>query len=80
MEEPPFRPEFFARLDEEPDEAFYTMPRKVVHIDDEAIAAIQPYLSAQLPWLRDGDLFSPKFSGGPRPEPETLPLRSRDFH
>ena len=37
-------------------------------------------LSAQLPWLRDGDLFSPKFSGGPRPEPETLPLRSRDFH
>ena len=37
-------------------------------------------LSAQLPWLRDGDLFLPKFSGGPRPEPETLPLRSRDFH
>ena len=41
MEEPPFRPEFFARLDEEPDETFYTMPRKVVHIDEPAIAAIK---------------------------------------
>jgi hypothetical protein len=39
MEEPPFRPEFFARLDEDPDEAFYTMPRKVVHIDEAAITA-----------------------------------------
>jgi error-prone DNA polymerase len=37
-------------------------------------------LSAQLPWLRDGDLFSPKFSGGLRPEDDPLPLRSRDFH
>jgi error-prone DNA polymerase len=48
----------------------------VIHV----IAASFIDLSAQLPWLRDGDLFSPKFSGGPRPEPETLPLRSRDFH
>ncbi len=37
-------------------------------------------LSAQLPWLRDGDLFSPKFSGGSRPQPDPLPLHSRDFH
>jgi len=37
-------------------------------------------LSAQLPWLRDGDLFSPKFSGGPRPLSDPLPLHSRDFH
>ena len=37
-------------------------------------------LSAQLSWLRDGDLFSPKFSGGLRPEDDRLPLRSRDFH
>jgi error-prone DNA polymerase len=37
-------------------------------------------LSAQLPWLREGgDLFSPKFSGGPLPV-EAMPLRSRDFH
>jgi error-prone DNA polymerase len=48
----------------------------VIHVVAESFID----LSAQLPWLRDGDLFSPKFSGGPRPEPETLPLRSRDFH
>ena len=49
MEEPPFRPEFFARLDEEPDETFYTMPRKVVHIDEPAIAAIKQGLPEVLP-------------------------------
>jgi SAM-dependent methyltransferase len=49
MEEPPFRPEFFVRLDEEPDEAFYTMPRKVVHIDDAAITAIKQCLPDVLP-------------------------------
>jgi error-prone DNA polymerase len=48
----------------------------VIHVVAESFID----LSAQLRWLRDGDLFSPKFSGGPRPEPETLPLRSRDFH
>ncbi|MFZ1924320.1 MAG: error-prone DNA polymerase, partial [Xanthobacteraceae bacterium] len=40
-------------------------------------------LSAQLPWLREGgDLFSPKFSGGPIafPDDAALPLKSRDFH
>jgi error-prone DNA polymerase len=54
-------------------------------------------LSAELPWLRDGgDLFSPKFSGGPLPQEKNSPfaskpisahpldtqllLKSRDFH
>ena len=38
-------------------------------------------LSAELPWLREGgDLFSPKFSGGPLPQDAPLPLKSRDFH
>jgi error-prone DNA polymerase len=38
-------------------------------------------LSAQLPWLREGgDLFAPKLSGGPLPDDEALPLKSRDFH
>ena len=37
-------------------------------------------LSAELPRLRDGDLFSPKFSGGSIAEPAALPLKSRDFH
>ena len=37
-------------------------------------------LSAKLPWLREGgDLFSPKFSGGPLPD-DDLPIKSRDFH
>ena len=37
-------------------------------------------LSGQLPWLRDGDLFSPKFSARSRPQSDPLPLPSRDFH
>ncbi|HWX84450.1 MAG TPA: error-prone DNA polymerase [Xanthobacteraceae bacterium] len=43
-------------------------------------------LSAELPMLREdrlregGDLFSPKFSGGPLPDDDALPLKSRDFH
>lgn len=34
-----FPAEYFQRLDETPDEDFYSIPRKVVHIDDGAIAA-----------------------------------------
>lgn len=49
MEAPPFRPEFFTRLDEDPDEAFYAMPRKVVHIDAAAITAIKQHLPEVLP-------------------------------
>jgi error-prone DNA polymerase len=38
-------------------------------------------LSTELPWLREGgDLFAPRFSGGPLPDDEALPLKSRDFH
>ena len=38
-------------------------------------------LSTELPWLREGgDLFAPKFSGGPLPDDDALPLKSRDFH
>jgi error-prone DNA polymerase len=48
----------------------------VIHVVAESFID----LSAQLPWLRDGDLFAPKFSGGPAVEPDPLPLRSRDFH
>jgi SAM-dependent methyltransferase len=45
----PFLPEHFGRLDEDPDPLFYTMPRKVVHIDDEAIAAVQEFFRDMLP-------------------------------
>ena len=48
----------------------------VIHVVAESFID----LSAQLPWLRDGDLFSPKFSGAPRPQSDPLPLHSRDFH
>jgi error-prone DNA polymerase len=49
----------------------------VIHVVAESFID----LSAELPWLREGgDLFSPKFSGGPLPDDESLPLKSRDFH
>ena len=35
-----FSPEYFQREDEDDDRVFYLQPRKVVHIDDGAIAAI----------------------------------------
>ena len=48
----------------------------VIHVIAESFVN----LSAELPWLRDGELFSPKFSGGPYPDADALPLKSRDFH
>jgi error-prone DNA polymerase len=48
----------------------------VIHVVAESFID----LSAELRWLRDGDLFSPKFSGGPLPRDASLPLKSRDFH
>jgi error-prone DNA polymerase len=50
----------------------------VIHVVAESFID----LSAELPWLREGgDLFSPKFSGGPLPQDDdALPLKSRDFH
>ncbi|MGQ4809065.1 hypothetical protein NKDENANG_02461 [Candidatus Entotheonellaceae bacterium PAL068K] len=49
MTEQPFRPEHFARLDESPDTEFYSMPRKVVHIDAAAIAAIKQFIREVFP-------------------------------
>jgi error-prone DNA polymerase len=49
----------------------------VIHVVAESFID----LSAMLPWLREGgDLFSPKFSGGPLPLEAPLRLHSRDFH
>ena len=45
----PFRPEHFARLDESPDTEFYSFPRKVVHIDDAAIATVKQLFREVLP-------------------------------
>ena len=44
-----FRPEHFARLDDSPDPEFYSFPRKVVHIDEAAIAAIKTLFREVLP-------------------------------
>ena len=54
----------------------------VIHVVAESFVD----LSADLPMLREdrlhegGDLFAPKLSGGPLPDDEALPLKSRDFH
>lgn len=49
MAESPFLPEHFARLDEDQDAEFYEMPRKVVHIDDNAIEAVKQFFRDTLP-------------------------------
>ncbi len=49
----------------------------VIHVVAESFVD----LSTELPWLREGgDLFAPKLSGGPLPDGDALPLKSRDFH
>jgi SAM-dependent methyltransferase len=42
-------PAAYARDDEAPDEEFYVVPRKVVHIDDDAIAALGRLYAEVLP-------------------------------
>ncbi len=51
----PFPPEFFRRLDDSDDEAFYSMPRLVVHIDDGAIAKVRDIYMRLLP--KGGAIF-----------------------
>jgi len=41
----PFTPEMFERMDDSDDPLFYTFPRKVVHIDDPAIAAAGKFMA-----------------------------------
>lgn len=45
----PFTPEMFDRMDESEDSQFYVLPRKVVHIDDPAIAAVGRFMAATFP-------------------------------
>jgi hypothetical protein len=47
----PYTASDFERLDESPDELFYTQPRFVTHIDDDAIAALKSFYGET---LRDG--------------------------
>jgi SAM-dependent methyltransferase len=41
----PFTPEMFHRMDDSEDPLFYAFPRKVVHIDDPAIAAAGQFMA-----------------------------------
>lgn len=45
----PFPPEFFGRIDDSDDELFYAAPRRVVHIDDGAIAKVGEIYAQLLP-------------------------------
>lgn len=44
-----FKPEFFRRLDDSEDEAFYSTPRFVVHIDEGAISKVGEIYAQLLP-------------------------------
>jgi SAM-dependent methyltransferase len=65
-----FPPDAYAREDESGDDRFYSVPRKVVHIDDGAIAALGRLYAEVLPAGRLLDLMSSWRShlpAGPRP-------------
>jgi SAM-dependent methyltransferase len=51
----PFTPDLFERGDESDDALFYAMPRKVVHLDEPAIAAVGEFFGENLP--REGELL-----------------------
>ena len=44
-ENQPFSPEMFQRMDDSTDALFYAFPRKVVHIDEPAVAAVGKFLA-----------------------------------
>ena len=69
--EPPFSPEFFEREDESNDALFYTEPRMVVHIDEQAIAAVsQLFLDLISPESVVLDLMSSWRSHWPQGHPK----------
>lgn len=69
--EPPFSPEFFEREDESNDALFYTEPRMVVHIDEQAIAAVsQLFLDLISPGSVVLDLMSSWRSHWPQGHPK----------
>ena len=49
MNDCPFDPHDFARLDDSPDPHFYVEPRKVVHLDAAACAAVSDFLRNAVP-------------------------------
>jgi len=67
-----FPPEFFRREDEGDDGLFYAEPRRVVHIDEHAIAALGEYLARVLP--QNGVILD-LMSSWRSHLPEALPVR-----
>jgi SAM-dependent methyltransferase len=51
----PFTPDLFERMDESDDAAFYALPRKVVHLDPEALRAVERWYAEIVP--EDGELL-----------------------
>ena len=47
--ESPFTPDMFERMDDSEDTLFYEFPRKVVHIDEPAIAAAGKFMAETFP-------------------------------
>ncbi|MGH7821090.1 MAG: class I SAM-dependent methyltransferase [Candidatus Binatia bacterium] len=45
----PFTPDLFERMDEGDDALFYAVPRRVVHLDDAALAAVTRFFRETLP-------------------------------
>ena len=69
--EPPFSPEFFEREDESNDALFYTEPRLLVHIDEQAIAAVSKlFLDLIAPESTVLDLLSSWRSHWPQDHPK----------
>jgi SAM-dependent methyltransferase len=68
-----FKPEFFRRLDDSEDEAFYSAPRFVVHIDDGAIAKVAAIYAQLLP--QGGAILDLMSSWRTHLTPHTRPAR-----
>src|ERR1700731_122911 len=66
-------PEFFRRLDDSEDEAFYLAPRFVVHIDEAAIRTVGEIYLSRLP--RDGAILDLMSSWRSHLPPELKPTR-----
>ena len=76
MDGNPFPPGFFDQSDPSPDSVFYSPPRLVTHIDDDAIAAVGA-LYDELGV--SGDVLDlDEFVGLSLPHPTSAPNRARD--
>ena len=69
----PFTPDLFERLDEGDDARFYAEPRKVVHLDEPARAAVTRFFAETLP--RDAEILDLMASWRSHLPPDLAPRR-----